>query len=1066
MSCQEKYLRLCKVKLDELDKPCTEISLCYLARAVSDWEQLAPFLKITRQEIVAIKRRYPDSYHQQKVQLLLKWQEKVGKCNATYRKIFTVLDEHCTGQPTWEELDKPLDNLELAYIANVIENWEMLAPHLMNLTPAEKVEIRRDSPNYWHQKYNMLMRWKDRVGERATTRRNVITALWAAKEERTTENLLYPQTPALNPVVDLFRVRLKQCYRCQPPPSATQWPGVDSIYIPPTLTLEPSSPVKRQQERDTRLPVAIKLRDILTKNTQTPLALPVQKRVLLKGSAGSGKSTIVWRISQEWAMEKSFTDLDLLITVSLDSPRVRSATSLVDLLPHPDEQVRRAVESYLYKKGGEGVGFLFDGLDLVPAEEHLRSNFITRLLKGDAQVSLPKAKILITSRPEGVRSDFTWSTTILLEGFAQEQTEAYFTEMAKTSGDRFDIDVDSNPAIYSLCSLPLNAAIFTFLLQVNQPAQPQPSTRTELYNLFILSTLLRNIQERIGSKNGSTLEELPDYDSIPEVVRETFWQLCHLAWQGILQSKSVFTKADIRQAGIDLKNLHVLGLTQESRYLTQTGISSQYTFHHLSIQEFLAALYLSSECSDDKQVADFVQSVTVNHTGHVTKEKSEATSADVSDPNPWSQVPTLYLVPVENVAGHVAKEKSEAASADPNPWSQVPTLFLLPFFVGLSRRKEKITETAVDFLLATYAKTRSVFDRKDKSTSHFAPDDVYVQVQFPLVQCLYCVYESQSPKLCHTITRELSAEKDLENGKPIARLPIPWFVDRSIAVCLGYYLAHCSSPEPLLVDLSISSTAFGDLGLSLMIQQFQNTRSTLDSDSKKMLAQSSKDLTMSLSLEGNSGISHAGVNTICSSLTLFHPLLTSSLSFNNAWIPTTDKDAALTTLVKAFAEYGHLKELGLSRCGLTADDSPRLERLLECTQLEKLHLGENRLGDLVTRLASRFGRHPNLKSLSLTFCKLTPAAVRALAEHLANNSKLESLYIAGNRDISEKDLKAFLTAMKKNKALKRLYCSDSDLSMGAKWIIWDINKTRKENNLPELKVEPDTYTGYALNRYE
>jgi len=58
--------------------------------------------------------------------------------------------------------------------------------------------------------------------------------------------------------------------------------------------------------------------------------------------------------------------LDLLITLDLADPLLLSATCLADLIPDPDEEVREAVASTTAETGGQWVGCLADGLNLVP----------------------------------------------------------------------------------------------------------------------------------------------------------------------------------------------------------------------------------------------------------------------------------------------------------------------------------------------------------------------------------------------------------------------------------------------------------------------------------------------------------------------------------------------------------------------------------------------------------------------------------------------------------------------------------------------------------------------------
>ena len=47
---------------------------------------------------------------------------------------------------------------------------------------------------------------------------------------------------------------------------------------------------------------------------------------------------------------------------------------------------------------------------------------------------------------------------------------------------------NENPTILSLCNLPINAAIFAFLLSVFE--KPMPCRKTELFKYFVLNLLM------------------------------------------------------------------------------------------------------------------------------------------------------------------------------------------------------------------------------------------------------------------------------------------------------------------------------------------------------------------------------------------------------------------------------------------------------------------------------------------------------------------------------------------------------------------------------------------------
>ena len=70
------------------DKP-TDLDFAHYSKLINTWELLAPYLKITHPEAVALKRDSYD-YNEQKIQMLFLWRRKNGS-RATRR----VLAEAC-----------------------------------------------------------------------------------------------------------------------------------------------------------------------------------------------------------------------------------------------------------------------------------------------------------------------------------------------------------------------------------------------------------------------------------------------------------------------------------------------------------------------------------------------------------------------------------------------------------------------------------------------------------------------------------------------------------------------------------------------------------------------------------------------------------------------------------------------------------------------------------------------------------------------------------------------------------------------------------------------------------
>ena len=149
-----------------------------------------------------------------------------------------------------------------------------------------------------------------------------------------------------------------------------------------------------------------------------------------------------------------------------------------------------------------------------------------------------------------------------------------------------------NPLVMSVCSVPLNCAIVCHLWRTLE--ETLPSTMTELYTKIILNVLKRNIQKISEHGNISILKKFED---IPKNLHQSWFVLCELAFQGLERDRIVFSDEDIAtmfpQGLKHLKEkIHCFGLLQSAEFILSVGHGESFHFLHLTLQEYLATLYL------------------------------------------------------------------------------------------------------------------------------------------------------------------------------------------------------------------------------------------------------------------------------------------------------------------------------------------------------------------------------------------------------------------------------------------------------------------------------------------
>ena len=328
------------------------------------------------------------------------------------------------------------------------------------------------------------------------------------------------------------------------------------------------------------------------------------RKLIVEGNAGIGKTTLCTMLTEQWASGKIFEEFDCVLLLPLRDPLVSSASSLPDLLPlyHTDETVCGSVVQQLKRTGGKGVLIIADGWDELSEEKRSKNSFIYNLLFGRL---LPAAGVLLTSRPSASAPLHNLSTVdrlVEVVGFNEENVKQYieseFEECPEKASSLIE-QLENNPVIQSVCSVPLNCAIICYLWHTFKSGLP--TTLTELYTHIVLNVILRNIKK---TNPLTGLIGLESFDDIPAANQEMFWFTCAFAYNCLSEDQLVFTKSKIASTlpqVLDSSDKFLcLGLLQCARSLLPVGQGLSFHFVHLTIQEFLAALHLVTLPNEEK----------------------------------------------------------------------------------------------------------------------------------------------------------------------------------------------------------------------------------------------------------------------------------------------------------------------------------------------------------------------------------------------------------------------------------------------------------------------------------
>ncbi|XP_049324106.1 NLR family CARD domain-containing protein 3-like [Astyanax mexicanus] len=324
------------------------------------------------------------------------------------------------------------------------------------------------------------------------------------------------------------------------------------------------------------------------------------KTVLTKGVAGIGKTVSVQKFILDWTVGEVNQDILFIFPLPFRELNLmkEKKLSLVNLLQRffTETQDLKPRHYKSYK-----IMFIFDGLDecrlpldfqnnenLVDIEEQTSVDvLLTNLIKGNL---LPSALLWITSRPAAVSQIPPECVDQVTEvrGFSDPQKEEYFKKKIRNQdlANKVFTHIRSSRSLYIMCHIPvfcwITATVLERMLSEAESGEI-PKTLTQMFTHFLIFQIKHKSQKYSGKS-----------DSDPQQTRESILALGKLAFQQLEKGNLMFYEEDLRESGIDITEVSVYSgvctqiFRQEHELL---DLGKVFSFVHLSIQEFLAALY-------------------------------------------------------------------------------------------------------------------------------------------------------------------------------------------------------------------------------------------------------------------------------------------------------------------------------------------------------------------------------------------------------------------------------------------------------------------------------------------
>ncbi|KAM3867743.1 NACHT, LRR and PYD domains-containing protein 3 [Diretmus argenteus] len=334
------------------------------------------------------------------------------------------------------------------------------------------------------------------------------------------------------------------------------------------------------------------------------------RTVLTNGIAGIGKTFLVSKFILDWAEGKANHDLHLIFHFTfrelnlLKGEKFRFAELIHECIRETKDIEEEALNYIFtnlqtsgnsnYDKSDFKVLFVLDGLDesrlkldSTGNEKHLTDVtkstrvevLLTNLIKGKL---LPSARLWITTRPAAANQIKDFDILTEVRGFTDPQKEEYFRKRLTDEelARKIISHMKKTRTLHIMCHIPVFCWISFMVLKelLNTTERGDlPKNLTEMYTEFLMFQIGQT-EEKYGTKK----------------IIQYIQSLAKLAYHQLEEGKLIFYEKDLKRSGIDFKKASVYSGVFTQIFKEERGRVKDklFSFIHLSIQEFLAAVHV------------------------------------------------------------------------------------------------------------------------------------------------------------------------------------------------------------------------------------------------------------------------------------------------------------------------------------------------------------------------------------------------------------------------------------------------------------------------------------------
>ncbi|XP_029601967.1 NLR family CARD domain-containing protein 3-like, partial [Salmo trutta] len=354
--------------------------------------------------------------------------------------------------------------------------------------------------------------------------------------------------------------------------------------------------IETTTRKQARPETAVKCNDIFKPLTGQDKLI---RTVLTKGVAGIGKTVSVQKFILDWAEGKANQDVQFVFSFPFRELNLMKEDkhTFIELLNHFSMETKQSRIS-IYNK--YKVLFIFDGLDECRLPLDFQKNkicwdvtkstsvdvLLTNLIKGNL---LPSALLWITTRPAAANRIPSWCVDQVTEvrGFNDPQKEEYFRKRFSDEdlASRIISHIKTSRSLHIMCHIPVFCWISATVLEhmLKHKREEMPKTLTEMYTHLVVFHTKQKNEKYLGKE-----------ETGPHWNKKSILSLGKLAFQQLVKGNLIFYEEDLKEAGIDVSEASVYSGLCTQLFREECGLYQDkvYCFVHLSIQEFLAAVYM------------------------------------------------------------------------------------------------------------------------------------------------------------------------------------------------------------------------------------------------------------------------------------------------------------------------------------------------------------------------------------------------------------------------------------------------------------------------------------------